>query len=67
MPVLHVQKTDLKLTGAFAEATSLYSSKAFQKQGFQIYDEIIYKIYDDQRLASLAGDHDRCQLVAKAL
>ena len=60
-------KTDLKLTGAFAEATSLYSSKAFRKQGFQIYDEIIYKMYDDIRLASLAGDHDRCQLLARAL
>lgn len=60
-------KNDLHLKGAFAEATSLYSSKAFRKQGFQIYDEIIYKNYDDIRLGSLAGDHDRCQLVAKAL
>jgi ribosomal protein S18 acetylase RimI-like enzyme len=60
-------KNDLNLKGAFSEATSLYSSKAFRKQGFQIYDEIIYIIYDDIRLASLAGEHDRCQLLAKTL
>jgi len=60
-------KNDLDLTGAFSEATSLYSSKAFLKQGFQIYDEIIYIKYDDTRLASLAGEHDRCQLLAKKL
>ena len=60
-------KRDLHLTGAFSEATSLYSSKAFRKQGFHIYDEIIYVKYDDIRLASLAGEHDRCQLLAKEL
>jgi ribosomal protein S18 acetylase RimI-like enzyme len=60
-------KNHLNLHGAFSEATSLYSSKAFRKQGFQIYDEIIYIIYDDIRLASLAGEHDRCQLLAKTL
>lgn len=60
-------KTVLNLTGAFSEATSLYSSKAFRKQGFEIYDEIIYTKYDQTRLASLAGEHDRCQLLAKTL
>jgi ribosomal protein S18 acetylase RimI-like enzyme len=60
-------KNELNLKAAFSEATSLYSSKAFRKQGFQIYDEIIYTKYDDIRLASLAGEHDRCQLLAKAL
>jgi ribosomal protein S18 acetylase RimI-like enzyme len=60
-------KTDLDIKGAFSEATSLYSSKAFRKQGFQIYDEIIYIKYDDTRLASLSGEHDRCQLLAKTL
>ncbi|CAF1299352.1 unnamed protein product [Adineta steineri] len=60
-------KNDLDITAAFSEATSLYSSKAFRTQGFQIYDEVIYAKYDDTRLASLAGEHDRCQLVAKAL
>ncbi|CAF0721561.1 unnamed protein product [Rotaria sp. Silwood1] len=60
-------KNDLNLKGAFSEATSLYSSKAFIKQGYQIYDEIIYTKYDDIRLASLAGEHDRCQLLAKTL
>lgn len=61
-------KNELKLHAAFSEATSLYSSKAFRKQGFEFYDEIIYIKYDDIRLASLAtGEHDRCQLLAKAL
>ena len=60
-------KDELNLKGAFAEATSLYSSKAFLKQGFKLYDEIIYTKYDDMRLASLTGEHDRCQLLAKTL
>ena len=60
-------KNDFHIKGAFSEATSLYSSKAFRKQGFQVYDEIIYIKYDDIRLASLAGEHDRCQLLAKQL
>ncbi|UJR26217.1 hypothetical protein I4U23_007560 [Adineta vaga] len=60
-------KNELHLSGTFSEATSLYSSKAFRKQGFQIYDEIIYTKYDQKRLASLAGEHDRCQLLAKTL
>jgi len=60
-------KNDLNIHAAFSEATSLYSSKAFRKQGFQIYDEIIYTKYDDIRLASLAGEHDRCQLLGKTL
>jgi ribosomal protein S18 acetylase RimI-like enzyme len=60
-------KTEFHLTAAFSEATSLYSSKAFRKQGFQIYHEIIYIKYDDKRLASLTAEHDRCQLLAKQL
>ena len=60
-------KNELHLQAAFSEATSLFSSKAFRKQGFQIYDEIIYTKYDDIRLASLSGEHDRCQLLAKQL
>ncbi|UJR22786.1 hypothetical protein I4U23_025818 [Adineta vaga] len=60
-------KTELHLHGAFSEATSLYSAKAFRKQGFQVYNEIIYIKYDAIRLANLAGEHDRCQLLAKQL
>jgi ribosomal protein S18 acetylase RimI-like enzyme len=60
-------KTEYHLKAVFAEATSLYSAKAFRKQGFQLYDEIIYIKYDDVRLATLAGEHDRCQLLAKQL
>ncbi|CAF1592856.1 unnamed protein product [Adineta ricciae] len=59
--------TEFHLQGAFSEATSLYSAKAFRKQGFQIYNEIIYTKYDAVRLANLAGEHDRCQLLAKQL
>lgn len=60
-------KTEFHLQGAFSEVTSLYSAKAFRKQGFQVYDELIYTNYDRIRLASLAGEHDRCQLLAKQL
>ncbi len=60
-------KNELHLTGAFVEATSLFSAKAFRKQGFRVYNEIIYANYDGTRLASLAGEHDRCQLLAKIL
>jgi ribosomal protein S18 acetylase RimI-like enzyme len=60
-------KNEFDIKGTFSEATSLYSAKALRKQGFQVYDEIIYTNYDNIRLASLAGEHDRCQLVAKQL
>jgi ribosomal protein S18 acetylase RimI-like enzyme len=60
-------KNEFHVQAAFSEATSLYSAKAFRKQGFQVYDEIVYTKYDDIRLASLAGEHDRCQLLAKQL
>jgi ribosomal protein S18 acetylase RimI-like enzyme len=60
-------KNELNIHGVFSEATSLYSSKAFRKQDFQVYNELIYIKYDDKRLASLAGEHDRCQLLAKQL
>lgn len=60
-------KLEYHLRGAFSEVTSLYSAKAFHKQGFQVYDELIYINYDQIRLASLAKDHDRCQLLAKQL
>ncbi|CAF1475139.1 unnamed protein product [Adineta steineri] len=60
-------KNVLNIKGAFSEATSLYSSKAFRKQGFQVHQEIIYTKYDNIRLASLAGEHDRCQLLTKQL
>jgi len=58
---------EFNIKGVFSEATSLYSAKAFRKQGFQLYNELIYIKYDQIRLASLAGEHDRCQLLAKQL
>jgi N-acetylglutamate synthase-like GNAT family acetyltransferase len=60
-------KNEFQISGVFSEATSLYSSKAFRKQDFQVYNELIYIKYDNKRLASLAGEHDRCQLLAKKL
>lgn len=60
-------KTEFRLAGAFSEATSLFSAKAFRKQGFQVHNEIVYTKYDPIRLGSLAGEHDRCQLLAKQL
>ncbi|CAF0875738.1 unnamed protein product [Rotaria sordida] len=60
-------KNEFNIKGAFTEATSLYSAKAFRKQGYQRYNEIIYIKYDSVRLASLVGEHDRCQLLAKQL
>ncbi|CAF2683291.1 unnamed protein product [Rotaria sp. Silwood2] len=60
-------KNQFNIKGAFSEATSLYSAKAFRKQGFQQYNEIVYIKYDNVRLASLVGEHDRCQLLAKQL
>ncbi|CAF0791226.1 unnamed protein product [Didymodactylos carnosus] len=51
------------IKAVFSEATSLYSSKAFRKLGFQIYNEVIYSKYDKIRLSNL-DEHDRCVLVA---
>lgn len=60
-------KNEFDLKGVFAEATSLFSSKAFRKQGFQILTELIYSNYDPIRLSQLIGEHDRCQLLTKDL
>jgi ribosomal protein S18 acetylase RimI-like enzyme len=57
---------ELKLEGAYAEATSLYSLNCFKQQQFQILDELIYVDYDSKRLAKLKGPHyDRCYLVSR--
>lgn len=58
-------KDEFELKGIFAEATSLYSSKAFRKQGFQVLTELLYSTYDPVRLSQLTGEHDRCQLLLK--
>ena len=60
-------KNELHLKAAFSEATSLFSAKAFIKQGFRVLEQMIYTDYDNQRLAGLTGEHDRCQLMAKQL
>jgi ribosomal protein S18 acetylase RimI-like enzyme len=60
-------QVEYQIQVAFAEATSLYSARAFRKQDFRVYEELIYTNYDHVRLASLIGEHDRCQLLAKKL
>ncbi|CAF1629245.1 unnamed protein product [Rotaria magnacalcarata] len=51
---------------AFDEATGFYSTKSMLKQGFEVYNELIYVKYDQKRLSNL-GIHDRCSLIAKSL
>jgi ribosomal protein S18 acetylase RimI-like enzyme len=57
---------ELKLEGAYAEATNLYSLNCFKQQQFQVLDELIYVDYDSERLANLNGPYDdRCYLVTR--
>lgn len=60
-------KQNSKIGGIYSEATSSFSSRAFRKQGFQVYGELIYRDFDGIRLSSLVGEHDRCQLLIKEL
>jgi len=58
-------KEYLKIDGAYAEATSIYSLKCFKKEQFQVFDELKYVDYNPQRLANLNDKmFDRCYLVA---
>ena len=58
----------LRVGGAYAETTSIYSLNSFQRQGFQIYDRLSYVEYDKVRLADLIDkNYDQCQLVARAI
>ena len=55
---------ELKLRGAYAEATSVYSFNCFKKQQFKLFHELIYTDYDSKRLANLNNPmYDRCYLV----
>ncbi|CAF1161252.1 unnamed protein product [Adineta steineri] len=57
---------ELKIPGAFAEATHLVSLKCFKQQQFNILDELIYINYDSKRVANLNDENnDRCYLVAR--
>jgi N-acetylglutamate synthase-like GNAT family acetyltransferase len=56
----------LGLQGAYVVCTSLYSKKAFQRQDFQVINEIFYSEHGNGRLTDM-GEHDRCSLLAKKL
>lgn len=58
--------TKLNLSGAYAEATSVYSLNCCKRQQFQIFDELIYVDYNAKYLASLTDKmYDRCYLVGR--
>ena len=57
---------ELKLDGAYAEATNVYSLNCFKKQQFEIFEELKYLDYNAERLANLNDQmHDRCYLVGR--
>ena len=57
---------EMKLAGAFAEATSVYSLNCFKQQHFDILNELKYTDYRPERLASMTDpNYDRCYLVAR--
>lgn len=59
---------NLNITGAFAEATSVYSLNCFKQHGFQIIDELIYAGYNPEYLGNMNDKmYDRCYLVARTI
>lgn len=60
------QARKIGITAAFVVCSSLFSRKAFLRQGFEVIKEILYSDYGNGRLTDM-GVHDRCTLVARAL
>jgi ribosomal protein S18 acetylase RimI-like enzyme len=59
---------ELKIDGAYAEATNVYSLNCFKQQQFDIFDELKYLDYNPERLANLNDRmYDRCYLVGRKL
>ncbi|CAF3838907.1 unnamed protein product [Rotaria sp. Silwood1] len=57
---------ELKLGGAYAEASNVYSLNCFKQQQFEIFNELIYLDYNPERLANLNDKmYDRSYLVAR--
>ncbi|CAF1495080.1 unnamed protein product [Adineta steineri] len=52
----------LGIKGASVVCTSLYSRKAFERQGFKVINEILYSQLGDERLTNM-DDHARCTLL----
>ncbi|CAF4650010.1 unnamed protein product, partial [Rotaria sp. Silwood2] len=56
----------LKLGGAYAEESNVYSLNCFKQQQFENFNELIYLDYNPERLANLNDKmYDRCYLVAR--
>lgn len=60
------QARQLGVTAASVVCSSLFSRKAFLRQGFEVIKEILYSEYGKGRLTDM-GVHDRCTLLARAL
>lgn len=60
------QARKLDIHAAFVVCSSLFSRKAFLRQGFEVIKEILYSDYGNGRLTNM-GVHDRCTLVARSL
>ena len=59
---------ELKLKGAYAEASNVYSLNCFKQQQFDIIYEIKYAEYSPERLGSLPGPlYDRGYFVARLI
>ena len=56
----------LNIKGAFVVCSSLFSRKAFLRQGFQVINEILYAEHSNGRLNNM-GVHDRCTLLGRSL
>jgi hypothetical protein len=54
------------IKGASVVCSSLFSRKAFIRQGFQVINEILYAEHGNGRLTDM-GVHDRCSLLARQL
>lgn len=56
----------LGIKGAFVVCSSLFSKKAFVRQGFQVINELLYSTNGDGRLTDM-NVHDRCTLLGRQL
>jgi len=56
----------LGVKGAFVICSSSFSKKSFERQGFEVINEIFYSEHGNGRLTDM-GEHDRCSLLAKQL
>ena len=56
----------LGIKGASVVCSSLFSRKAFIRQGFEVINEVLYSDYGNGRLTDM-GVHDRCTLLGRQL